>query len=369
MDTSNNGTVLIKYPQFAGSTKNIYCTGVLLNRYWVLTAKHCLDYNVPMYIYYYGWTGGKYDVRDFKVNNQSFNYTDAFGSSHYSQMDIALLELPLKSNVSSARIPYMQRSQIYAGTDMSLVGKQVRCEGFGYGRMDPYGNGGYDSSSIGQLRYSVNPVTWVSNDLGYSHLYVDMNSKWQAIANGDSGGTCFYYENGVKKITGINSYATINVSSGQTSAGTYQTAPSVFREWVNQILNPKMTISTTSGTYIGFNQNYNLPSVPVNSIVTQTFRIRNSGTGPLFLGNQSYNSPLIEIYDYSSPACMIMCPSWSEQFTVTQQPNYRIAENNYTDFQIQFKATQPGTYTIMVQAYTTDPAKENFYFFVKGTAR
>ena len=145
------------------------CTGELLQNDLVLTAQHCVTTD--------GTTNGPVDTNGADFNVIMDGQSLKAGEVMTPAIDVALLILPRFFQTNGQTWGWHAR--IYSGTNASLKGAPVDCEG--------YGRNTYSGGS-GTLRSAALTIGWTSPSL----LRTYPNSAGQIAWKGDSGGTCFY---------------------------------------------------------------------------------------------------------------------------------------------------------------------------------
>lgn len=188
-----------------------YCSSVVLNSSWLLTAKHCVT-DDPV------WGNDAQPVRVYHGD------VPPFGTSHladrlllHPQYDVALVHFP------DGELPSVT-NPLYPGSDQSLVGQTLRC--YGYGLSDPveYLGGDLRTADLTVTETGYYSCGLFSTDYCYPSqgYWVTANSLRQIMAHGDSGGPCFL-EYGMRYITGITHTA--------RSDGASQVGAEDFRDW------------------------------------------------------------------------------------------------------------------------------------------
>jgi len=189
--TNDHGVVML-------TTSEGLCTGTMVNHFWVLTAKHCIDGIAQ--------TGVTASLDGVMRTSQAI-------VPHPSQ-DVALVILssamPINGASSGFSLP------VHPGTNQSLVGQTLDCWGFGRNTFD---------GGSGVLRHA--PIEVVFNTLDGKLIYSD-NASDQIQWKGDSGGTCFTTA-GQLSITGVNSTASF---SGTDVTAATQIGPEFYRGWL-----------------------------------------------------------------------------------------------------------------------------------------
>jgi len=210
------------------------CSGVLLASNLVLTAAHCFcpvtraafdrascvkEATVLSHSYVYRpdvkrWlpevdaSTGAVAVHDqFTSGRDSRGFVDP--DRRGADLAVIFLERPLKGLRPDMQL---QREEVSVGTELTVVG---------------FGPSGYRKLDLGVRRSGRNVVSNI-------HLLPDMKGReirfqypGAHTTGGDSGGPCFYEENGVRWLVGIN--------SGHSNSGTQSwfTSTSSYRDWIN----------------------------------------------------------------------------------------------------------------------------------------
>jgi hypothetical protein len=192
------------------------CTGTVVQRRWVLTAKHC------------GFSAGA-TVSSVRPTSTVSRTVDRVAT--HPTLDVVLLHITqdMPTDVPSATP--------YAGTEESLYGTQVACYGYGAKAAAPpntQGNcpsgtwlqGGQCLTPSAELRTG----TLTASNAGPGYFATSTNAAGQMILPGDSGGPCFRGD----ALAGVNSWWQFDLSGGG------QTSAPAFRTWFERTLYPSV---------------------------------------------------------------------------------------------------------------------------------
>lgn len=238
------------------------CTGEAIQNNFIVTARHCVTTD--------GSFTGPIDssTQDYLLflDQQQRHPVQVIAAP--AGMDVAAFTVDTFFDVGVNDLPYGYSRPIYSGTDQSLVGTNVLCNG--------YGDTSWGGSN-GQLTEATIQVASVAQ--GY--LYFLPNSNGSIQAGGDSGSTCFTTG---AAVTGILSGC--NVVNGQNSF-CVATSPDTYRSFVMAQLSQhsnahtyQATTSNTAGDFTTFSD----PAANGNSsaLVTATANWNPGGTGGIY---------------------------------------------------------------------------------------
>jgi V8-like Glu-specific endopeptidase len=167
------GDILITH--FLGGGHEASCTGTLLRNDLVVTARHCITTNVEI--------NGPADTNatDYYLSMDSQTVTgaeviDVTGGSQ----DFAFLAVtPFFQTGPNANQAQGWLRSVYSGTDASLVGQTLSCEGYGDNTCSDTGFGTLRTASLGVSSSTGTTISFSVNSLG--------QIQWK----GDSGSTCY----------------------------------------------------------------------------------------------------------------------------------------------------------------------------------
>jgi hypothetical protein len=210
------------------------CSGVLLASNLVLTAAHCFcpvtratfdrascvkEATVRSHLYVY-WPGVKGWLPAVETSRGAVAVHDQFTSGRDSRgfvdpdmrgadLAVIFLERPLKGLRPDMRL---KSEEVLVGTELTVVG---------------FGPSGYRKLDLGVRRAGRNVVSNI-------HLLSDMKGRELRFqypgahtTGGDSGGPCFYEENGVRWLVGING------GHSNNSTQSWFTSTSSYRDWID----------------------------------------------------------------------------------------------------------------------------------------
>jgi hypothetical protein len=223
--------ITFHHPSDPGCTSgfNCGCSGVLLRNDYVITARHCVTVD--------GSVGGSidYTVGDYKLamDSQSvgaFEVIDLTGGSS----DFAFIGVtPFFQTGPNGNQAEDWLRPVYSGTDASLVGTTLTCQG--YGSTSCSGPAGTLTTA------NIAPVVATTSLLTFSP-----NTSGQIQYSGDSGSTCFTSGGAMTFI------ASNNLGCGTAGSGA---GPQAILPVVNSLFEtyrPGATIATSTSSNVSF---------------------------------------------------------------------------------------------------------------------
>lgn len=148
-------------------------------------------------------------------------------------VDACLLHLSTPLRVNNATTGYTRA--LYTGATSNLVGRSLNCYGYGYDRYVPNGDGTVHGEGSGTLRTAILRVRESTPSSYVLEASGDTRDGGQAIAQGDSGGSCLFNTTSGAVIAGVHSTMSWYPSTGQVVSGT-DTSAEAFRAWVSTVL-------------------------------------------------------------------------------------------------------------------------------------
>jgi len=172
VDTNPDGIVQISTAAPPGQTGGRGCSGVLVNRRWVLTAKHCLfDQTVPSEV----------TVKLRYLQSGALTSKKAFEIIRHSTLDVALLRMGSNFPSGFDGHPYYSNSWWTGSIDDIVALNQVRCRGYGASAEGLLDAGTLREAVFGTERWNNNPTRT---------FLTPTNSLGQNGWLGDSGTSC-----------------------------------------------------------------------------------------------------------------------------------------------------------------------------------
>jgi len=206
------------------TAKYFKCSGTLIWKNWVLTARHCVENYSPskMGVQMAGKLIGAskffkhptHDVALIKLKSSfTITLTRFFCPASICGTNIIRTYDPYQRNASSLEL------KLYDKAASTLKNKTVLC----------YGSGYYASGQYGVLHKGSFKIYWVDSTPGFDNQYTYSlefpNSQGQWLDSGDSGGACFLKNSAGKyELTGV-------MSAGTSRTGFQIPAPHI-RDWV-----------------------------------------------------------------------------------------------------------------------------------------
>jgi hypothetical protein len=203
----SQGVIRVVSPASGGGVD--ICTAVALSNTWLLSAAHCFG---PQNI------AAPQDVELSLGGGTTTAPSVAIAREIIlsSLADAALIHLASPMAINGSTTGFERR--IYPLSSGTLAGQTVHCMGYGDSNTT-----GEDDFGWGTLRSADLLIDHVTNGTPF----VVVNSSSQALANGDSGGSCFVnLANGSQALVGVASWA------APTKGWAALTGPEALRPWV-----------------------------------------------------------------------------------------------------------------------------------------
>jgi secreted trypsin-like serine protease len=176
------------------------CSGVLLSDSTVITAAHCLDYNIQMITLSFGHNTVMVPMAEPTASGRKMNYAyaDEFSvpasfdiqSTHLDIHDLGLVKFSGGANSGSEAIKVLEDTSVLKN------GAEVVVAGYGLSTKDKA------KSQSGALRYAVGKIR--DRKLSRTEVLIQMQNSTQ-ICSGDSGGGAFIKVGDTWQLIGVTS--------------------------------------------------------------------------------------------------------------------------------------------------------------------
>jgi hypothetical protein len=188
------------------------CTATVLGGDWVLTARHC--------------TETSYGAADIPPSWMALSTQVAPGLAppagsvvptqvvRHPSLDVALIRAAVQPNRGPLIGSNNPNSEVQFYEGVPPVGTPLTCYGYGRSVCLPYDAPEDGTSGAGTLRKGTFTVSET-----YPNAYRVVGAAGQSLWNGDSGGACFFEQDGRSYLTGVHVIAAADCSSAVDTTG------------------------------------------------------------------------------------------------------------------------------------------------------
>ena len=208
------------------------CSGTMIRKDWLLTAKHCLT-----------WQGGRLaDASEVRASIKDGE--DQLGARivRHLDLDVALVSMTAPLTGTSGQT---FANPLYVGSDASLVSQPVEIQGWGFGQITSCSDGGATATGdVTGLKSMTAPINQMSSATKYRMVPAFPGGQIAFIR--DSGSTPFTTVNNFRRPTGV----TVDVRCHADPLQVYEAffvRSDAFRGWLQGVVGTGITGGPISG--------------------------------------------------------------------------------------------------------------------------